>query len=100
MRFSESTREGRQGGARAEARRGADGSQQQRAMELGLDPDAVYPLGETERHVLLPVAAGERIKLGLRYEAGPAAPNTAERFRVMSMDGATVLGGGTYVLRH
>ena len=53
-----------------------------------------------ERHVLLPVAAGDRIKLGLRYEAGPAAPNTAERFRVMSIDGATVLGGGTYVLRH
>jgi hypothetical protein len=71
-----------------------------KAVSLGLDPDAVYPLGETERHVLLPVAAGERIKLGLRYEAGPAAPNTAERFRVMSMDGAKVLGGGTYVLRH
>lgn len=71
-----------------------------RALELGLDPDAVYPVGGTERPVLLPVGADDRMKLGLRYEAGPAPYRTAERFRVLSMDGASVLGGGTYVLRH
>ncbi len=71
-----------------------------KAVELGLDPDAVYPLGGTERHVRIPLGAGDRMKLGVRYEAGVAAADTAERFRVMSMDGATVRGGSTYVLRH
>jgi hypothetical protein len=71
-----------------------------KAVEVGLDPDAVYPLGATERHVLIPLAAETRMKLGLRYEAASAVVNTAERFRVISMDGATVLGGSTFVLRH
>jgi len=71
-----------------------------KAVELGLDPDAVYPLGATERHVLIPLEADSRMKLGLRYETGAGAFGSAERFRVMSMDDATVLGGGTYVLRH
>ena len=36
----------------------------------------------------------------LRYESGVALPNTASRFRVMAMEGDTVKGGSTYVLRH
>ncbi len=71
-----------------------------KAVGLGLDPDAVYPLGTTERHVRILLAGNTRMKLGLRYEAGVAQVNTAERFRVVSMDGATVLGGSTFVLRH
>lgn len=69
-----------------------------RALELGLDSDAVYPVGSTERHVLLPVGADDRVKLGLRYETGAAPFLTAERFRVLSMDGARVLGGGRHPL--
>ena len=71
-----------------------------RATALGLDPNQVYPLMEKEKHVLLPLAANSKMRLGIRYESGPGLANTASRFRVMSMEGATVRGGSTFLMRH
>ena len=63
-------------------------------------PNQVYPLTEKEKHVLLPLAANSKMRLGIRYESGPGLVNTASRFRVMSMEGASVRGGSTFLMRH
>ena len=81
--------------------KGGNGEDEQsQAIEQGLDPTQVFALGATEQHIYIPVEANSRVKLGLRYESGVALPNTASRFRVMAMEGDTVKGGSTYVLRH
>jgi hypothetical protein len=51
--------------------------EQNQALDLGLDPTQVFPLGAKERHIQIPVAANSRVKLGLRYESGVALSNTA-----------------------
>jgi len=56
--------------------------------------------GSEGRHINLIVAAGSRVKLGLRYESGRAPKDTAGRFRVLSMQGTEVLGGGNLLVRH
>jgi hypothetical protein len=75
-------------------------SERSKATALGLDPNAVYPVSGVERHVTLPVAARSKVRLGLRYESGSGRLGSAGRFRVMSMNGNTVLGGSTYLVRH
>jgi hypothetical protein len=64
------------------------------------NPYAIYPVVQKERHINLIVAAGSRVKLGLRYESGRAPKDTAGRFRVLSMQGTEVLGGGNLLVRH
>ncbi|HEY0986266.1 MAG TPA: hypothetical protein VGD80_04405 [Kofleriaceae bacterium] len=74
--------------------------EQAKAAALGLDPGAVFPVASGGRHLLIPVAASSRVRLGLRYESGAGRPGSAGRFRVLSMSGSTVKGGSTFVVRH
>src|SRR5258708_22670182 len=69
------------------------------ATQLGLDPSTVYPVSGNERQIVLPVAPGGQITLGLRYESGTGPPDTSARFRAISLDNGTVLGGSTFVIR-
>jgi hypothetical protein len=55
-----------------------------KAVALGLNPDAIYSVAEIQRHFQLKVAANARVKLGIRYESGMAAKDTASRFRVLT----------------
>jgi hypothetical protein len=47
----------------------------------------------------LAVAAGQTIRIGLRYESGSGQVDTAARFRALLLNGSAVQGGNTYVLR-
>jgi hypothetical protein len=69
------------------------------ASQLGLDPSRLYPVAGNERQIVLPVAAGKAVTLGLRYESGTGPEDSAARFRVLSLDSGTVLGGSTFVVR-
>jgi hypothetical protein len=69
------------------------------ATQLGLDPTTVYPVGGNEQQVVLPVAPGGQITLGLRYESGTGPKDTSARFRAISLESGTVLGGSTFVVR-
>jgi hypothetical protein len=74
-------------------------AEQTAAQAAGLDPTAVYPVSNVETQVVLPVAPGGNLTLGVRYESGSGLEDSAGRFRVLSLDGTTVLGGSTFVVR-
>lgn len=75
------------------------GAEQTAAQAAGLDPTVVYPVTGVETQVVLPVTPGCSVTLGLRYESGTGLEDSAGRFRVLSLDGSTVLGGSTFVVR-
>lgn len=46
-----------------------------------------------------PVPFGGSWTVGLRYESGVGRRGTASRFRIIALQGSTVKGGNTFVLR-
>lgn len=72
--------------------------QERRAIALKLDPRVVYEVVSPEAIVGLPIPSGKTWKVALiaTYD-GP--PNTSARVAVVAKQGATILGGSTYVLR-
>jgi hypothetical protein len=74
--------------------------EQSKAVSLGLDPSAVYPVADYARHIMVPVDAKSKVRIGLRYESGSGRANSAGRFRAISMENGKVRGGSTFIVRH
>jgi hypothetical protein len=75
-----------------------DAGEQAQAQALGLDP-TLYGVPGSEVTIMIPMTAGQSIRMGLRYESGHGQVNTAGRFSALSMRGGSAKGGSTFLLR-
>jgi photosystem II stability/assembly factor-like uncharacterized protein len=70
------------------------------AAKLMLDATAVYTLTESSADFSsVPVPAGQTIKFGLVIDGGKAVAGTVHYITISTHEGATLLGGNTFMLR-
>ncbi len=72
----------------------------ERATKEQLDASAMWLVEGREGRLTIPIAPGQRARLGIVVRSGPGArPNSASRFTVLARQGDRILGGNTFLLR-